>query len=229
MTFFYILMLLVSLVLAAAFTFRRAIEKDVVSLLLKTAASTAFILLGFVSFRASSGAVSIAILPGLVMGLIGDIYLDLKYVFPEHETTFTYTGFGAFILGHFCYMIFLFSQYPLTVAGLIIALIIGISAGIGIYITPELMKVNYGRFHLISSVYGALLVFITVYSLCLCFAGFTGAKIVFFFGILLFLMSDLVLSQVYFGQDQDTPKNSMINHGAYYLGQIMIAASIIML
>ena len=229
MTFFYILMLLISLILGAVFTFRRSVKKDVISLLLKTAASAAFILLGFVSFRASSGAVSIAILPGLVMGLIGDIYLDMKYVFPQYDTMFTFTGFGAFILGHFCYIIFLFSQYPLSVAGLIIALIIGIIAGAWIYMTPDKMKVDYGSFHLISAAYGALLVFITVYSLCLCFARFTGARITFFLGILLFLISDLILSQIYFGQDKDTPDNSILNHGTYYLGQILIAASIIMI
>ena len=229
MTFFYVLMIIISLILAAAFTFRRSQRKDAVSLLLKTAASAAFIMLGFVSFRGSQGVVSIAILPGLVMGLIGDMYLDMKYVFPKYDAMFTFTGFGAFILGHICYLIFLFSQYPVTRAGLIIALIIGIAAGIGIYLTPEMMKVDYGRFRVISAAYAALLIFVTIYSLCLCFAGFTGAKMVFFLGILLFLFSDLVLSQIYFGQEQDTPRNSMINHAAYYLGQILIAASIVMI
>jgi len=163
------------------------------------------------------------------MGLIGDIYLDLKYVYPRQETIYTFTGFGAFILGHLFYLIFLFSQYPLTVAGLIIGLIIGVLAGVVIYLTPDLMKVNYGRFHVISSAYGALLVFVTVYSLCLCFARFTGARFVFFLGIALFLISDLILSQIYFGENKNTPKNSMLNHGTYYLGQILIAASVMMI
>lgn len=225
----FILLLIVSLLLASAFTVRRAHRRDVVSLLLKTAASAAFILLGCASFAGSKGAVSIAVLPGLAMGLIGDIYLDLKYVFPQYDTVFTFTGFGAFILGHICYLVFLFGQYPLTVTGVIVGLVIGMAAGAFIYLTPAQMKVDYGKFHLISAAYGGLLTFVTVYSLCLCFAGFTGARAVFFLGILLFLISDLVLSQIYFGQDQNTPRNSMINHGTYYLGQILIAVSIIMI
>ena len=229
MIFLYIIMILLSLALAAAFTVRRAIRTDDVSLILKTAASAAFIMLGFVSLRASSGVISIAVLPGLVMGLIGDIYLDLKYVYPKKSTLYTFTGFGAFILGHICYLIFLFSQYPLTAAGLIISLIIALCAGCVIFFMPDKMKVDYGRFHLISSAYGALLAFIVMYSLCLCFARFTGARVVFFLGTALFLFSDLVLSQIYFGKDKNTPANSMINHGTYYLAQILIAASIIMI
>lgn len=231
MTFFYILMLIISVVLAAIFTARRAWKTDEVSLVLKTAASAAFILLGCVSLRASHSLFfpSIAILPGLMMGLIGDIYLDLKYIYPRQERLYTYTGFGAFILGHICYMIFLFSQYSLSVAGLIVALILGLAAGAMIYLTPELMKVNYGEYHIIVAAYGALLSFVTIYSLSLCFARFTGARVVFFLGILSFLASDLVLSQIYFGRNKNTPINSMINHGTYYLGQILIAASMIML
>ena len=227
--FLYIVMILISLALAAVFILRRANKTDSTSLLLKTAASAAFVILGVVSFRGSSEAMSMAIIPGLVMGLIGDIYLDLKYVHSNQEIMYTFTGFGAFIAGHLFYLVFLFSQYPLTVAGLIISLIIGALAGVVIYLTPDLMKVNYGRFHVISSAYGALLVFVTVYSLCLCFARFTGAKVVFFLGISLFLISDLILSQIYFGKDKNTPKNIMLNLGTYYLGQILIAASIIMI
>ncbi len=227
--FLYIVMIIISLALAAVFTMRRARQTDPTSLLLKTAASAAFVILGVVSLRYSYGVMSVAVIPGLVMGLIGDIYLDLKYVHPKQEIMYTFTGFGAFILGHVFYLIFLFSQYPLTVAGLIIGLIIGVLAGVVIYLTPDLMKVNYGRFHVISSAYGALLVFVTVYSLCLCFARFTGARFVFFLGITLFLISDLILSQIYFGKDKNTPKNSMLNHGTYYLGQILIAASVMMI
>lgn len=227
--FLYIVMLLLSLALAAIFTLRRSGKTDEISLLLKTASSMAFVMLGCVSFRYSHGAISLALIPGLVFGLIGDVYLDLKYVYPRKAVFYTFVGFGAFILGHLCYMIFLFTQYPLTVAGLIIALVIGALGGAVIYLTPEKMKVNYGRFHVISAAYGALLIFLTVYALSLCFVRFTGAKVMFFLGILLFLISDLILSQIYFGQNKNTPGNSILNHASYYLGQILIAASMMAL
>ncbi|MBQ9030926.1 MAG: hypothetical protein IJ106_05670 [Parasporobacterium sp.] len=229
MTFWYILLLILALAAALVFTVQRAMKTDEKSLLLKTVASIAFVLLGFVSFRGSDGVISVCLLPGLVMGLIGDIYLDLKYVHPGTSTTYTFAGFGAFILGHLFYLAFLFRQYPVSGAALVISILIGIAAGIGIYVTPERMRLNYGKFRVISACYAALLVFVTVYALCLCFAGFTAAKLLFFLGIALFLFSDLVLSQIYFGENKNTPLNSMINHGAYYLGQILIAASLFLI
>lgn len=223
---FFILMLLISLFTAAVFSHQRAWKTNEYSLFLKTIASICFILLGFVSFWGAAGTVSIAILPGLVMGLVGDIYLDMKYVYMKSNVFYTFIGFGAFILGHLFYLVFLLTQYPITGTGLIISIIIGIIAGFVIYLTPDLMQLNYGRFRLISAIYAALLVFITVYAAALCFTGFTAAKLMFFLGILLFLFSDLVLSQIYFGKDKNTPRNSMLNHASYYLGQILIAASI---
>ena len=223
---FYIIMLITALVLAVVFTIKRSNHADETGLLLKTMASIAFIFLGIVSFRGSAGAKTVFAIPGLIMGLTGDIYLDMKFVYPKSDTIYTFTGFGAFILGHIFYFIFLVRQYGLFGTGLIVALIVGIIAGIGIYLTPGLMKLDYGMFRVISSLYAALLVFITVYAGSLCFSAFTTAKLLFFIGIVLFLISDLILSQIYFGNDRNTPAAAISNHATYYLGQIFIAASI---
>lgn len=226
MTALYILLILLAIALAAVFTIRRAIRTDGTSLLFKTIASVGFILLGIYSYQCAKDAASIFILPGLIMGLIGDIYLDLKYVHPRSEAIYTFAGFGAFIVGHIFYLVYMLCQYDFTSTGLIVSLIIGVAAGVGIFLTPALMKLNYGRYHVISAAYAALLVFVTVYALCLLIAGFWVSKLLFFLGIALFLFSDLVLSQIYFGEGKNTPRNSMINHGSYYLGQILIAASV---
>lgn len=222
----FIVMVLIALYFAGLFTLRRARKINESALIYKTIASICFILLGFVSYWSSDGVTSIMILPGLVMGLIGDIYLDMKYVYPESDALYTFVGFGAFILGHVFYLIFLLSQYGTLKTALIISIIVGILAGIAIYLTPDLMDLDYGRFRFISSAYAALLVFITVYAGIICFSHFTVARLLLFLGILFFLLSDLVLSQIYFGREKNTPKNSIINHSTYYLGQIMIAASI---
>ena len=42
---------------------------------------------------------------GLLFGLLGDIWLDLKYVFPEKDEPFTYAGFCVFGVGHILYII----------------------------------------------------------------------------------------------------------------------------
>ena len=222
----FIIMLLIAICFAALFTLRRARRINESALIFKTIASICFILLGFVSYWSSDGVTSIMVLPGLVMGLIGDIYLDMKYVYPESDAMYTFVGFGAFILGHIFYLIFLLSQYGTLGTALIISIIIGVLAGIVIFLTPKLLDLDYGKFRFISAFYAALLVFVTMYSAMVCFSHFTAARFLFFIGLLLFLISDLILSQIYFGHNKNTPKNSILNHSSYYLAQILIAASI---
>jgi len=161
-----------------------------------------------------------------VMGLVGDIYLDMKYIYPKKENVYTFAGFAAFTVGHIFYLGFMLNQYRVSLSALLICLAIGIAFGAGLYFTPQLLKMDFGRFRLIASVYGALLTALTAYAASLCFNGFSAAKLMFLIGILLFLFSDLVLSQIYFGEGKNTPVMAMINHGSYYLGQILIAASI---
>lgn len=221
----FIIMILISLYLAANFTLKRAKRIGERALILKVIASVSFVLLGFVAFWAAKNTPSMMILPGLVFGLIGDIYLDMKYVYPESDTLYTFVGFGAFILGHVFYLIFLLNQYGSLGTGLIISAIIGVIGGVVIYLTENLMKLKYGRFRLISAFYAALLIFVTVYAGFICFARFSTSRFLFFIGLVLFLISDLILSQIYFGKNKNTPKNSILNHSAYYLAQILIASS----
>jgi uncharacterized membrane protein YhhN len=167
------------------------------------------------------------VIAGLVCGLIGDVFLDLKFVYPKDDTLHTFSGFGGFILGHFFYMFFMFLAYGIKTVPLLISIAAGIVVGIAIFATPKLMKLDYGKFRLISSLYAALLVFVTVYAGLLEFtAGHSIAKLLFFIGLVLFLISDLILSQIYFGENKNTTLNKALNHAFYYAGQILIAVSI---
>lgn len=224
----YYLFLALAVISAAVFTIRRATKTDPVSLLLKTVASFCFILLGFAGrMLGTSHPLCLFIIAGLVCGLIGDIFLDLKFVYPRDDTLHTFTGFGGFILGHIFYMSFMFLAYGIRPNALWISAAAGAVVGLAIYLTPKLMKLDYGRFRLISSLYAALLVFVTVYALMLeVSAGHTPAKLLFFIGLVLFLISDLILSQIYFGRDKNTTLNKALNHATYYAGQILIAVSI---
>ncbi|MBR3310058.1 MAG: hypothetical protein IKG00_09235 [Lachnospiraceae bacterium] len=224
----FICFLIVTVIVAMIFTIRRGTKTDAVSLLLKAVSSLLFILFGLLGLFFSKGPyLALFIVAGLVCGLIGDIYLDMKFVYPKDETLNTFTGFGAFMLGHCFYTIFLFSYYKITLVHLLISIAAGIVIGIAIFVTPKLMKLNYGRYRVISSIYAGLLVFVTVYALLLeVAAGHSVSKLLFFIGIVLFLLSDLILSQIYFGENKGMTGNKIANHLTYYLGQILIAASI---
>lgn len=224
----FICFLIVTAVIALIFTIRRGTKTDPVSLLLKTVSSLLFILFGiFGVFFTQGSYLALFIVSGLVCGLIGDVYLDLKFVYPKDEPLHTFTGFGAFMLGHCFYTLFLFLYYGIKVPHLLISIAAGIVIGIAIFVTPKLMKLDYGRYRVISSIYAGLLVFVTVYALILeIAAGHSTSKLLFLIGIVLFLISDLILSQIYFGENKNTTGNKIMNHFTYYAGQILIAASI---
>ena len=224
---FYIL-LAFAVILAGVFTIRRGTKTDAVSLLLKTVSSLLFILLGvFGILLKNPGSYALLAAAGLVCGLVGDIFLDLKFVYPQDETLHTFTGFGAFMLGHLFYIGFMLFAYGPSLLSAGIACGAGVIVGIAIYATPKLMKLDYGKYRSISSIYAGLLVFVTVYALCLeLMCGHSTAKLLFFIGLVLFLVSDLILSQIYFGNEKNTTVNKILNHATYYAGQILIASSL---
>ena len=44
------------------------------------------------------------VIMGLVFGLLGDIYLDQKWVYPNDDEKYLYAGFAVFAIGHFFYV-----------------------------------------------------------------------------------------------------------------------------
>ena len=219
-----------AVILSAVFTVKRASGANYKNLILKVISSFLFILTGCAAFNANHRPeLSLLIIIGLVFGLAGDAFLDMKYVYPKDEIANTFAGFAAFIIGHVFYTLFLLLKYPIGTAHLITAIIVGIVAGVAIFLTPKLMKLDYGQFRVISSCYAAFLVFITVYSILLAIDGGLTSQWLMGIGLVLFLLSDLVLSQIYFGKDKNTKFNAGINHALYYAGQILIAFSIFFL
>lgn len=231
-TLYYIFLALASLC-AAVFTLRRGFRTDIISLLLKTAASLLFIVLAsigcYIGLTSVDGydSASVFIITGLVFGLCGDVMLDLKYVHKRYEDIYTFAGFGSFIFGHIFYIIFMMKHGGFMTVGFIISLVIGIAAGVLIFMTEEIMSVTYGRFKIISSCYAALLIFVTAYSAFMLKAcsGNKGS-VMMFIGLVLFLISDLILSQIYFAEGKNIPLYKIANHAFYYAGQILIAASL---
>ena len=68
---------------------------------LKTTTSLFFIATATVSLIAKGyHYLSIFVALGLFMGLLGDIWLDLKYVYKQNDAEFTYAGFISFGIGH---------------------------------------------------------------------------------------------------------------------------------
>ena len=198
-----------------AYSLKAVLIKSVVSVL-------------FIAVAVSAGSQSILaklVIIGLVFGLLGDIWLDLKYVFPECDDLFTYAGFAVFGIGHILYVTGLLMQYgagSFLIASFALA---ALAAGLVIAFEKP-MQLVYGKMKGVVVAYGFLL-FSTVFvsgGLLLKHGG--TSLLLFFIGSVLFALSDLVLSGTYFGEGKDRPVHIVANYDLYYGGQFLIALSL---
>lgn len=171
---------------------------------------------------------------GLLFGLLGDIWLDLKFCCREGESDFyTYAGFLSFAVGHFAYIAAIVTGVHGTFnpVSVLPALGVAVVVGLVIFFGEKVMGLHYGKFKLISTLYGALLFFMTAFAL---FAGiFSGGimnnknLLVLFIGGVFFAISDLILSGTYFGEGKNRPVDIVTNHVTYYIAQYLIAATLL--
>ncbi len=173
------------------------------------------------------------VLLGLVFGLLGDIWLDLKYVFPEKDEIFTYSGFCVFGIGHVFYITGLLLSFrpagrPLYV---VIPLLLAVLLSFGNVLMEKPMRLHFGKLKPTVIVYGALL-FSTLLlsgSLALSRAWREVPLNLFFAGAVLFAVSDLILSGTYFGVGKERAIDLTLNYVTYYTGQFLIASSLVFL
>ena len=225
---------MIALASAAAIFFivMRVTKGGVVAMLTKALASVFFIGLGVagaVTINGNTDA-SVFLLFGLVMGLIGDIILDLKVVYPESNNIYLTSGMVSFSIGHIFYFIAISllvgSKFNLTTLLICIAIAIGLAAIIMFLSKP--LKLEFGKFFAISAGYAFVLVFMGAYSVALAITT-CPYMLLMAIGMILFLLSDLVLSTMYFGGKEKDKFMIIVNHALYYAAQICIATFIFMI
>ena len=167
---------------------------------------------------------------GLSLGLVGDIFLDLKYVDLKHTRFHTYAGFIAFALGHISYIggIILTLPYPNLWYSYVLPLAFGLLCGVMILVLEKPLKFNYGEFKLICFIYGTLLFTTlgTTFYLCLVHKFAEMAYNMLFIAAALFAVSDLILCGTYFGEGRERPVDIVSNAITYYAAQYLIALSL---
>lgn len=165
---------------------------------------------------------------GFIFSLLGDIWLDLKYCYDKDSSIFLYSGFISFMAGHVFFVSAIVAQYSLK--SWHFGICCGVSAGFAILVvlTENLMKLSYGKFRKIVAIYTFFVVMTSSTAVTsMLVNGFSRNSILLTVGAVSFLLSDLVLSNVYFKEGGNTNLNVVINHTLYYLGQFSLAATLL--
>ena len=160
---------------------------------------------------------------GLLLGMIGDILLDLKVVY-KNDKIFLNSGMLSFGLGHLAYFT-AFSLYANNLRTdlfmpIMVAIASAIVLTIVIVLTSKKMKLDFGNYLWQTIFYTFILSFMTIYTLILAIVG--GAGWLLFVGMILFFLSDIVLSLQYFGGKLENKLLIIVNHVLYYSAQIII-------
>ena len=229
-----IILLALGAICLTFFLIEKVKKYSIKATLIKAATSFLFILLAAICIFKNGGELfGTFVIAGLSLGLLGDIWLNFKYVFKEHERVFTYAGFICFAIGHIFYIsgMVLTLAYPLQWYAYLIPVVFGLLCGGLILLLEKPLKYQYGEYKLICLIYGIHL-FTTV--------GTSGFLAIFhkfsvvtynmlFIGAILFALSDLILCGTYFGEGKERPFDIISNGVTYYAAQYLIAFSLFFL
>jgi uncharacterized membrane protein YhhN len=222
-------MICIAAIMAIAFMVVRLKTRPVCGMLAKTAASVAFVLMGFIGIYQNCSGFSEVLLLGLVLGLVGDIVLEMKLVDTERSDYYFLGGTTAFGLGHIAYLVALLLYASAAIdtgvqSEALISVVIAVVASAIILFSSRFMNIQFGKFIIPVAIYTLLLTYMTAFSIILFLGNCNLALIA--IGMLAFLLSDMTLSTMYFGGKADSKELFVICHVLYYGAQICIASFI---
>ena len=231
---FCIIFLVLGAICLTLFLIEKVRKYSIKATLIKATTSFFFIALAAYSFYVrSEEAFGSFVICGLAMGLLGDIWLDFKYVFKEHERIFTYAGFICFAIGHVFYIlgIIMTLAYPNLWYAYVAPLVFGLSCGALVLLLEKPLKYVYGEYKTICFIYATLL--FTTFGVTAFLATYHHFAVVtynmLFAGAILFAVSDLILCGTYFGEGKERPIDIISNGITYYAAQYLIAFSLFFL
>ena len=215
-----VLLIPLCLAFAGAFLWTEKQEKYVPAVVLKGLASLCFVVLGLLSSPGTHMAK--LIVTGLILGCVADVMLNLRWVFQKKGQMIFLVGILVFLSGHIFYLA---AILPMCRSKLLCVLI-------GAALTALLMMWIFKRitakkaFKIFGVFYiGAIVILncVAIGNLLSAPSAFTG---VFAAGAVLFLISDIVLILNTFGSETKLSLR-ITNIGLYYVGQLLIALSLV--
>ncbi len=221
--YIYVLMA-VGVLLQALFIIAEKNRKFVMADILKGAASLFFVIIGLLAYKANPTPFSRKILIGLILGMVGDILLNLRFVFEKNGQKFFLAGILAFLIGHIMYLLAIIPNAVRLWVCIAIGTLLAACLLAYIFKTMEVKTAFkiFGVFYL-----GAIIIMTTIALVIAIFRPQTSS-IIFALGAVLFTASDIVLI---FNTFSGTSRFSLrvTNLTLYYIGQILIACSLFFL
>lgn len=228
---FYYALLAIGITATIIFLVLRVKKGGIAALYAKAIASCCFIATALAAMNRNRVFLEFGtlILAGLILGMLGDIWLDLKWIYLQDKNSYLYAGFISFLLGHLCFITAIFRSAPWNSFSIIMSIVLALVIGVIAILMEKPLKMKYGKFKLIVFLYSCTLALTMTASMMTAYITKfkLSAWIVMSVGALLFLLSDLVLSGMYFGENKNTKGNIILNHTLYYAAQFCMAATIL--
>ena len=220
----YLLLCVIGFAIQIAFILVENKKKYVPAVILKGSAALVFIIIGVLSAQlASNPSFAKLVVIGLILGGIGDVLLNLRFVFEKNGQKIFLLGIAAFLSGHIMYLAALF----LLSNNLLVSLICGAVAAVLLlrWIFSKIGEVQKA-FKIFGCVYIGAIVLMTAAAIgnLVSNPGSTGA-LLYVIGAVLFTASDVIMIFNTFGSTQKFSMRAA-NLSLYYLGQLLIAISL---
>ncbi len=206
-------------VFAGIFLYTEIKKKFLIAVFWKGLASVCFVTIGLLS--GFSGHIQRFVILGLIVGLIADVLLNLRFVLVKQEQLVFILGILFFLAGHIFYLAAILPMVANLILCIIIAVVLTILTYIWMFkfITVEPVMKVFGV------IYMGVNIFMNtaaVYNLIMAPSVFTG---IFAAGAVLFLVSDIILIFNTFGEKHRDSFN-IWNIVLYYTGQVLIGISL---